>query len=269
MKNLIIGGCTGTRYSYEDIIKMDADSNIHKLLATLGISNVETGEIVNIKTIKREYKDKFNAISEQLDGLGTEIKKETEKKLTNSLRRMDTSVLRKKLDNETITSGEYLRLMSESNIKISFKPKFAEYSIINREKCKPKDLSVVNYGRFKILAELSSYDNKIKHSNGKPYSIKLLLEELELTTTQSLKTCLNELKKHNMIGETKVYATNYIVINPAYAFTSIDINATVYELFKEDLKLVLTEEAIKYFSLLEKEKTENFLVGYSDEITTN
>ena len=53
---------------------------------------------------------------------------------------------------------------------------------LNRAKIKPDGLSVVNYGRFKILSELSSYDNKIKHANGKPYSIKVLLDKLELTS---------------------------------------------------------------------------------------
>ena len=55
-----------------------------------------------------------------------------------------------------------------------------------------------------------------------------------------------------------------IVINPSYISTSVDINLTIYELFKDDLDEVLTEKAKTYFSILKNENTDNFLVGYSN-----
>lgn len=264
MRNLIIGTATDVKYSYEEIIRLMHDSKMYKLIISLGVSNGDTGEQIKAEKIKEDYIHKLNEISEDLSELGIKASKTAIKKMENSLKRIKIDNLEKKLSENIITSSEYLLLLSEKGEKLCLRPKFSEFSIINKAKVKPDGLSVVNYGRFKILSELSSYDNKIKHANGKPYSIKILLDKLELTSEISLKSCIAELKKYKMISELDNGKNKFIVINPSYISTSVDINLTIYELFKDDLDEVLTEEAKTYFSILKNENTNNFLVGYSN-----
>ena len=88
---------------------------------------------------------------------------------------------------------------------------------------------------------------------------------MELRTRQALLNTINNLIDFNMIAyiDSQSSKTKHIIINPAYMSSAIDINTTIYELFKTDLDEVLDEEAKKYLQLSSKhEKRDSFVLSF-------
>lgn len=253
-------------FTYEEVIKyIETNSNLRILFFELGISNIETGEQIDCRNLYKEYKDSLYELKIEASKLGIESSKSIDKKIDKIANKLRNEILSEKIKLDTITPEEYLEWCEINNKKIKLRPSFTEYKIFNSAKKKPDNLSVIDYGRFNILCSMTSYDNKLKHSNGKPYSEKTLLEILELRTKQALLNTINNLIDFNMIAyiDSQSSKTKHIIINPAYMSSAIDINTTIYELFKADLDEVLDDETKKYLQLSSKyEKRDSFILSF-------
>ena len=258
-------------FTYEEVIKyIETNSNLRILFFELGISNIETGEQIDCRNLYKEYKDSLYELKIEASKLGIESSKSIDKKIDKIANKLRNEILSEKIKLDTITPEEYLEWCEINNKKIKLRPSFTEYKIFNNAKKKPDNLSVIDYGRFNILCSMTSYDNKLKHSNGKPYSEKTLLEILELKTKQALSNTLNRLIEFNMIAYIKSPSskTMHIVINPAYMSSPTSIDTTIYELFKDDLDEVLDDETKKYLQLSSKyEKRDDFSVSKTTSLT--
>ena len=154
---------------------------------------------------------------------------------------------------------DYLKLKKEldSNFlknRSMFSISYDSYITLNIGEKLPKDLKMVDKGRFYEMLYFLSYDNKLKKTprkNGRAIKKEELMEVLEFTNYNSFRKFMCNLAKLNVLTEVSTSnKTKVIILNPVYVNRNIRIDYTTYIIFKEHIKKYLTEEEIYYIELL-------------------
>jgi len=159
------------------------------------------------------------------------------------------SKLKKKFTENTISKEELLELF-----KLEKKPKdihvlYESFYKVNMCKSKPAGITDSEYGKFFQMLNFLSYKNTMAYSNGKVIKAEKISEFLGFKTIKSFRNYIRKLQRNRMLAETTLGGVEYLVINPAYAQRKMNLNRTIYMLFKEDLKDMLDEYQIRLLEL--------------------
>jgi hypothetical protein len=228
------------RYNFKDLFELNKKSVYYKNGEVL---DLETGETFDIEDI---YKYRKNYINEIM----------TEKEKDNAIKYRDDKnsykFLEEKYKNKTITKDEmYLYLQYKNQNKIIPNYNYTKgYIVVNLNKI-PENLSDADYGKFhKMLSFLSNnHHNRLSHNNQHPISKQDMSNFLKYKKLEYFNKYLRVLKKNKLLDEMSFGGIKYLIINPAYAKKNMEIDSTVYKIFKEDLDECLTEEQIYYLNM--------------------
>lgn len=204
---------------------------------------METGELLDIQDIDRWRSTYINELIPAKD-------------LRNTLKKIDyvnkTKLLEDKYSKNTISKSELFELIKLTHNR-SFEISYEDYYLINVSKGKPKELAVIDYGRFIMMLDFMNRENTIADKdNGKQIKETDLIEYIELRNKKSFQNLLSKLSKFGLIAKNGYGNKRFIHINPVYAKRRIKINETIYLLFKDDIKRYLSEYEIKYFEMNDK-----------------
>lgn len=212
------------------------------------VVNLQTGEIFDISEIyqvKTKYYELLNDITNTVGNIHDNrirwaIEQESKENTYN--------ILKEKYDKKSITLDEmfdYLKLKKEldSNFlknRSMFSISYDSYITLNIGERLPKDLKMVDKGRFYEMLYFLSYDNKLKKTprkNGRAVKKEELMEVLELTNYNSFRKFMCNLAKLNVLTEVSTTnKTKVVILNPIYATTS-DFTLEQYhiDLFGEEV----------------------------------
>ena len=250
---------------YEIVLKMSKSVEFCTALEKSTIVNNQTGEIFySFEQLFAEYKKTAYDVASAVF-LSNDIQmKKISKTISHTVSRIRSEVFKRKIEDETITSKEYLEYMI---FKYGTLEKFFEQNELSCSKFKILNvvelpnlrdvLSMEDYGRFMVLVELAHSDNRLRHVNGKPISYDILINELKFTgdgvkaqAKRDLQEYIDRLISLNLVATTKTKTRIYIVVNPLYVFTRVPVTHLTYFLFPEDCsKIIESKEMLKYFEL--------------------
>lgn len=159
--------------------------------------------------------------------------------------------LERKFKNNTITLEEIKEL-----IKYKFNPKsdsiFIKYKSffkVNMCKEKPEEISHSEYGKFFSMLNFLSYENKMKYPNGRVLKRQIISDKLGFKNLRGFNSLIKKLSTHKMLGESEIGGINYLIINPVYAQRNMNVDPTIFKLFKDDIIPFLNEYQIKLLEL--------------------
>lgn len=234
MSNLIF---KEDNYTISELISLRSMSPFYK---SGDVLDTTTGEVLDIQDIDKWREVYINELI-------------SSKELNNILQKKDTSnrlkILEDKYRKAIINKSELLELIKLKHNRF-FEISYEDYYLLNVAKGKPKDLPVIDYGRFIMMLDFMTKENTIAHkSNGKQIKESDLIEYIELKNKKSFQNLLSKLSKLGLIAKNGYGNKRFIHINPIYAKRRIKIDETIYFLFRDDIKQYLSEYEIKYFEM--------------------
>jgi len=242
-------------YTFKALLELSKKSPLYK---SGNIVDLETGEEFGISNI-----DKYREV--YIDELITKRHKE------NIIKNKDTKDRAKELGFKYLSDiinkeemFEYLKILNQDKIRPNYNYDKG-YIVVNLNKI-PKNITDSDYGKFnKLLIFLSSnHKNKITHANGKLISKKDISNFLGYKNIEYLNKYLRKMKKLNLIDEKTFGGIKFLIINPAYAKKNMEIDHTIYKMFKNDLDSCLTEYQIKYLNMHDDNVEINSMIPISD-----
>lgn len=242
-----------TEYTYGELLELYLKNKKHYQEGE--IIDLETGEIYNIKNIKENLsKPYINEIMNKKD-------------VNYKLKTLNNSILEEKYKNKTITKDEMYKYLIALN-QHTLTPNYnydKGYIIVNLNKI-PLNITDAEYGKFhKMLSYLSTnHLNRISHKNQHPVSKLDLCNFLAYKKIEYFNKYLRKLKKYRLVEEQNYGETKYLIINPAYAKRSMELDRTIYLMFKEDLDECLTDEQKFYLNMENEDVGISYMIPMSD-----
>jgi hypothetical protein len=227
-------------YTFKDLFELNKKSIYYKTGEVIDLDTAETFDISEIHKYRKNY------ISEIMTD------KEKENMINYKDNQSSYNFLEEKYRKKTITKDEmYLFLQYKNQNKIIPNYNYTKgYIVVNLNKI-PGNLSDADYGKFhKMLSFLSNnHYNRLSYNNQYPISKKDMAVFLGYKKLEYFNKYLRNLKKHKLLDEQIFGGVKYLIINPAYAKKNMEIDSTVYKIFKGDLDECLTEEQIYYLNM--------------------
>ncbi len=228
----------GDVYSYSELLQL----NIKKINYYLEGEVFDTidGELCDISDLRTKFSCKY--LTEFMSN------SQIDRQYTLAEKKM----LKNKYLNKSISKSEmFLHLKNIKQDKITPNYNYDKgYLIVNLNKI-PFNVTDSEYGKFhKMLIFLSNnHKNKIAQGNSDPIKKENLSKFLGYKKVDYLNKYLGKLKKQSLIDEQTFGGVRYLIINPAYARKNMEIDNTIYKMFKKDLDECLTEEQIYYLNM--------------------
>ncbi len=251
-------------YDFETLILMSKDNNFKSMIdLEEEVTLIDTGNIIKIKDIYQEKIKRDYILKENIKHLSPLQRNKINKAINESNLNLNKTELWQKFKENTITIEELEQLMffEEKNMNVRYLKGF----YVNKTKDKPVGLSDDYYGKFFRLLHLMNYGNTIRHDNSNPIKKEEIYKFLGMKTERAFEIFIKNLSKFNMIAKIKKKLkekdVNYLIINPSYANMNLYIDNTIYELFKEDLREVLSDLEIRYLEL-KKESNGKGMISY-------
>jgi hypothetical protein len=253
-------------YDFPTFLLMLKDKNFKSLINTDEYVNLtDTGESIQITNLTEEWNSRNFAVRDATKHLSQAQRNKITKAINEDNLQINKAELWQKFNDDVITVEELeqLMLLENKNLNIHYVKGF----YVNKTKDKPEILSDDYYGKFFRLLHLMNYGNTLRHDNARPIKKKDIYTFLGMKTERAFEIFIKALMKFNMIAKIKKEINNkpinYLIINPAYATMNILIDNTIFELFKEDIKELLSPLEIKYLEM-KKQESANSMMAYED-----
>lgn len=228
----------GDVYSYSELLQLNIKKINHYLEGE--VFDTIDGELCDISDLRTKFSCKY--LTEFMSN------SQIDRQYTLAEKKM----LKNKYLNKSISKSEmFLHLKNIKQDKITPSYNYDKgYLIVNLNKI-PFNVTDSEYGKFhKMLIFLSNnHKNKIAQGNSDPIKKENLSKFLGYKKVDYLNKYLGKLKKQSLIDEQTFGGVRYLIINPAYARKNMEIDNTVYKMFKKDLDECLTEEQIYYLNM--------------------
>lgn len=235
------------------------------------VENLDTGEVFNIEELVDIYIEMNQGILDVSNHLSYNKRSKLKQHLNFKINQYREQLLSKKLDDDIITKEEleeYIYLKDNRNIKEELNKTngiksdiITKFVKLNQELPLPKEVSLINVGRYYRLLELLIHRNKIfikPHGNSKAPSKNELMGYLGCSSPTTFKNFMQEMEKHNLARRFKLPNNrNIIFINPLYAHKDLIISNELYNIFKDVLEEKLNKRIFKYLEFIYDDNSKN------------
>lgn len=201
------------------------------------------------------------------------------KVLSSPIRRYKEKLLEKKLDEDTISKEEleeYIMLKDGRDVKSELNQKegiraelISKYIRVNQELPIPRNVSLVNIGRYYRLLEVLIHKNKVfkkPHGNSKEPTKSELMEYLECKSENTFRVFIQEMEEHSIARRFKLPNNrNIIFINPLYAHKDLIVSKELYKVFKDILEQKLDKRILKYMEFIYNESDVDGSISYTEK----
>ncbi len=225
-------------YTYKELLQFYLSGK--KYYSEGDVYDTNDGEICDIKELKVSMSNKYiNELLKPYEQI--KINKNYEKE-----------VLYNKYKNNSINKEDMYRLLTIlGQNRITPNYNYDKGYIILNANMLPEKISDSDYGKFNKLLNFlhTNHNNRLSFNNGKALKKIDIAEFLKYKSVKNLNEYLRKMKKIRLLDEMSFGGIKYLIINPAYAKKNMQIDTTIYKIFKEDLDKCLTEEQIYYLSM--------------------
>jgi len=266
------------KYDYDNLVYLYCDSEKDEFKEG-EVLNLETGEEFDINNLPDIYIEMNQGVVDSLNHLTYNQRSKIKKTLNYSINEFRKKLLKKKLDEDTITKEEledYIYLEDKRNIREELKEErgikanlITKFVKLNQELPLPEELSLQTIGRYFKLLEVLVHKNKIfkkAHGNSKEPTKTELMKYLKCNSNTTFKIFIQELEKYSIARRFKLPDNrNIIFINPLYAHKDLVVSKELYNVFKDILERKLDKRILRYMEFIYEECDVDGSVVYRDE----